>query len=414
VKNTILWILSSLGFYLTTLYRKGTAFSVAPDWQMFSFWYFTICLLIALANSKNIKYRLKTFPIILFLIVFIAKQHFDAPRNFIITVIISYLGFLLLFMQKDVVKEKKILSLYKNILFLNIGYILYEHLLIQSFFGNSSVVDKYARGVTVSPWMISLLSIEPIRIDNAANEGVIYFPQSLSFEPQSVSTLCCLAVLALICIWKNKKELKVLILCILCIVLSILNITTTTFIVLSTALAISVCLKLIKYSKNRWLFCILVILSMALGYTLQDNIFSLFSRPESYLSEMGYKALYFDGFSRWANSGFSNLFFGTMQKNDLFGTELFPLNIISEFGLILTSIFLLTNFKYFIRFQKLLVSRDISLLSFFWLSQFLLILTTSIHYGAMFYCSIWPLFVISLFECCRICFEKTNLYFSKN
>ena len=412
MNNKILWIFSALGFYLTICYRKVTAFTEAPDWGTFSFWYFIICLLMAFTRRKSEINFTKTVPICLMLVCFIVKQHFDAPRNFIMTVLISYLAFLLLFLQQDYIKGKKILALYKNILLLNIGYIFFEHLLIQSFFGNFPIVDKFARGVTVSPWLISLLSIEPLRIDNVANEGTIYFPQSLSYEPQSVSTLCLLASLASICIWNIKKELKVLIFCIFCIALSILNITSTTFIVLNVAFAIYICLKVAKISRNRWVFSILVISFLTIGYLSQDKIFILFDRPVDYISEITSAELYFGGFIRWAGSGLNNLLFGALKKNDLFGTELFPLNVISECGLILTSIFVLLNLKRFFTLQKILASGKISASSFFWLSQLLLILATSIHYGIMFACSIWPLFVISLFECCRICSSKNNLHIS--
>jgi hypothetical protein len=182
--------------------------------------------------------------------------------------------------------------------------------------------------------------------------------------------------------------------------------TTTTFIVISGSLAIYVCFRYIKNLRNNYIFSIFFISFLALGYVYHEKIYLILGRVSEYSDNVNPRSIYFDGFIRWANSGIVNLIFGSLQSDNLFGTELFPLNIISEIGLIIIIIIIGMYLKSIITFQKLLVSGNNSIISFFWLSQLFLLLATSIHYGAIFYCSIWPLFVISLFECSLICSES--------
>jgi len=406
VNNKSLWLLTISGFYFVIFYRKIFSNQEVADWQITTFWYLIICVSIAFISKINKKNLSKIIPVLLLLTFFAAKQYLNAPRNFIISFLNTYLALTLLYLQKDYIKKTKLVSLYNNILFINIGYIIYEHLLFYGFFGNVSINDKYARGVSVSPWMLEFISIDPLRIENDTCEGTIYYPQSLSYEPQAVSTLCLLAFAGLLCLWKETSKLRYLILCIPCIALGALNITTTTFIVLSGSIAIYIFLRNIKNLRNNYIFSIFFISILALGYAFHEKIYLILGRISEYSDHSNPNSLYFDGFIRWANSGNVNLLFGSLQSDNLFGTELFPLNIISEFGLIIITIIIGMYLKSIITFQKLLVSGNNSIISFFWLSQLFFLLATSIHYGAIFYCSIWPLFVISLFECSRICSES--------
>lgn len=412
-----LWLLTIFGFLLTIFYRTIFSNEDLAEWQITMFWYLIICVAIGFIGKINEDNIRTMTPVLLIMLLFAVKIYFDAPRNFIISVQNTYLALALLYLQKAYIKKTKTFLVYNYILLINIVYIIYEYFIFFGFFGDVSINNKYARGVSISPLMLDYISINPPRIENVGYEGTIYYPQSLSYEPQAVSTLSALAIAGLLCLWSKTSKLRYFILCTPCIAIAALNMTTTSFIVLCGSVTLYLCLQYIRYLKNSLIFSISFAALLCLGYTFHEKVYLFLGRVSGYTDQIDSNSLYFNGFICWAKSGINNLLFGSLQKNNNFGTELFPLNIISEFGLIITTIILGKNLKGIIVFQKLLVSRNNTETNFFWLSQLFLLLATSIHYGTIFYCSIWPLFAISLFECSRICsssYKSASKTFSAN